>query len=158
MPNMGCVSLTAVIDQKRLAADIKQWGKELGFARLGISSAELGEDETRLVNWLGRGHHGEMEYMERHGSKRSRPHELVPGTVRVISARINYWPAQSNDALKLLEDPNRAYISRYALGRDYHKLIRQRLKSLARRIEDKVGPFGYRAFVDSAPVLEKAPF
>ena len=149
-------SVTAVIDPKRLVAEIKQWGHELGFARLGISGTELEEDETRLLNWLGQGRHGEMGYMERHGTKRSRPHELVPGTIRVISARIDYWPAKGTDAHKLLEDPNRAYISRYALGRDYHKFIRHRLKSLALRIEGVVGPFGYRAFVDSAPVLEKA--
>lgn len=148
--------MPTVIDHQRLAADIKQWGHDLGFARLGIASTELGEDETRLINWLGQGRHGEMQYMKRHGTKRSRPPELVPGTIRVISARMDYWPSQSTDARTLLESPNLAYISRYALGRDYHKVLRRRLQSLATRIEHNVGPFGYRAFVDSAPVLEKA--
>ena len=148
--------MTAAIDHERLAVDIKQWGRKLGFAQLGIASVELDEDETRLINWLGRRRHGEMVYMERHGTKRSRPPELVPGTVRVISARMDYWPAQSTDPLTLLEDPTRAYISRYALGRDYHKVLRSRLRILAGKIKTRVGSFGYRAFVDSAPVLEKA--
>ncbi len=149
-------ALSCPIDHQSLATDIKCWGRELGFDQLGIASAELDEDEVRLVNWLGRGRHGEMHYMQRHGSKRSRPAELVPGTIRIISARMDYWPERGIDPQALLEDPNRAYISRYALGRDYHKVLRGRLRSLASRIEARVGAFGYRAFVDSAPVLEKA--
>ena len=144
------------IDHESLAADIKSWGRDLGFDQLGIASTELGEDETRLMNWLSEGRHGEMHYMRRHGSRRSRPADLVPGTVRIISARMDYWPESSIDPLALIEDSTRAYISRYALGRDYHKVLRHRLRSLAARIEDQVGTFGYRAFVDSAPVLEKA--
>ena len=148
--------MSVTIDHKSLAADIKRWGRELGFDRLGIASTELDEDETRLVNWLGQGRHGEMRYMARHGTKRSRPSELLPGTIRVISARMDYWPRDATDPTALLGDSMRAYVSRYALGRDYHKVLRRRLQDLAGRIEECVGGFGYRAFVDSAPVLEKA--
>ena len=148
--------MSSPIDHQSLATDIKIWGSELGFDQLGIASTELDQDEVHLLNWLGEGRHGEMRYMRRHGSRRSRPAELVPGTIRIISARMDYWPESSIDPFALLEDPTRAYISRYALGRDYHKVLRSRLRSLASRIEDRVGPFGYRAFVDSAPVLEKA--
>lgn len=107
------------------------------------------------MNWLGKGYHGEMEYMSRHGSKRSHPEELIPGTIRIISARMDYFPPQSRDEWQILATKNLAYISRYALGRDYHKLIRKRLQQLARRIETETGQFGYRVFTDSAPVLEK---
>lgn len=110
----------------------------------------------QLLNWLGHGYHGEMDYMARHGTRRSRPAELVAGTLRVISLRMDYWPRQAQDATQTLHDPARAFVSRYALGRDYHKLIRRRLQQLATRIEAVTGPFGYRAFTDSAPVLEKA--
>ena len=144
------------IDNHQLAADIKRWGQELGFQKLGISAAELGDDEIHLLNWLGRGRHGEMAYMQRHGSKRSRPAELVPGTLRIVSARMDYWPPAADDASRVLQTPDHAYVSRYALGRDYHKLLRKRLQKLATRIEQQTGAFGYRAFVDSAPVLEKA--
>jgi len=139
-----------------LAADIRHWARELGFGAVGITDTELGEHEARLLDWLDRGRHGEMDYMARHGTRRSRPAELVPGTLRVISVRMDYFPPDAAPAEAVLDDPERAYVSRYALGRDYHKLMRNRLQRLAERIEAAVGPFGYRAFVDSAPVLEKA--
>jgi epoxyqueuosine reductase len=138
-----------------LATRIKSWARELGFQRLGVSDIELGADEARLLAWLAAGYHGEMDYMARHGLKRSRPALLVPGTVRVLSARMDYLPPGA-DPLRVLENPRLAYVSRYALGRDYHKVLRQRLQRLARRIEATVECFGYRVFVDSAPVLEKA--
>ena len=143
-------------ERGRLAADIKRWGRELGFARVGITRARLEADEARLLAWLDDGRHGEMHYMRRHGVKRSRPGSLRPGTLSVISARMDYWPEPSAAPGAVLDDPARAYISRYALGRDYHKVLRGRLRALARRIETVVGEFGFRAFVDSAPVLEKA--
>lgn len=140
----------------QLAAEIKDWGRELGFQQIGISATELAADETHLLNWLAAGHHGEMDYMARHGIKRSRPAELQAGTLRVISARMDYDPPQARDSWEVLENPKLGYISRYALGRDYHKVLRSRLQKLADRIAGEIGPFGYRAFVDSAPVLEKA--
>ena len=139
-----------------LAAAIKRWGGELGFQQTGISATELGADETYLLNWLAAGRHGRMDYMQRHGNKRSRPAELRTGTVRVISVRMNYDPPLARDAWEVLEDATLGYVSRYALGRDYHKLLRARLQNLADRITAEIGPFGYRAFVDSAPVMEKA--
>ncbi len=143
-------------DFTALTAQIKDWGQELGFQQLGISGVELPEDERRLLAWLDAGRHGEMGYMQEHGTRRSRPGELVPGTLRVISARMDYWPAEAADARGLLERPELAYVARYALGRDYHKLLRARLQKLADRIQGEIGAFGYRAFTDSAPVLEKA--
>ena len=142
-------------DLQALAASIQAWGKELGFQQTGISDVDLAQAETRLSDWLARKFHGEMDYMQRHGLKRSRPGQLVPGTVRVISARMDYLPAEDPSPEELLDHPSKAYVSRYALGRDYHKVLRGRLKTLARRIEDRTGAFGYRVFVDSAPVLEK---
>ena len=143
-------------DYPALARRIKDWGRELGFDAVGIGGTDLSADEARLLQWLDAGRHGEMDYMQRHGTRRSRPAELVPGTVRVISLRMNYWPPQSRAAEHVLDDPTLGYVSRYALGRDYHKLMRQRLQRLADRISADAGPFGYRAFTDSAPVLEKA--
>ena len=139
----------------RLAERIKGWGRELGFQQVGIADVDLGADEERLHRWLAEGRHGEMEYMERHGSKRSRPTELVPETTRVISARMDYLPGTGADPWQVLEDAHLGYVSRYALGRDYHRLIRKRLQALADRIAEDAGPFGYRVFTDSAPVLEK---
>jgi epoxyqueuosine reductase len=144
------------IDYLALTRHIKRWGRELGFQQVGITDTDLGGEECRLLEWLDRGRHGEMEYMRRHGTRRSRPWELVPGTIRIISVRMDYWPADARDAEEVLADPGRAYVSRYTLGRDYHKLMRTRLQRLAERIETRAGPFGYRAFTDSAPVLEKA--
>jgi epoxyqueuosine reductase len=143
-------------DYHALAADIRRWGAELGFQQVGISGIELAADEARLLNWLDAGYHGEMDYMARHGAKRSRPAELEPGTLRVISARMDYAPPGIAEAWDVLADGERAYVSRYALGRDYHKLLRSRLQKLADRIGEATGPFGYRVFTDSAPVLEKA--
>ena len=139
-----------------LKAEIVGWSDQLGFQQLGVSDVDLSDAEQRLESWLDADFHGTMEYMRRHGSKRSRPNELVPDTVRVISVRMDYLPESEDKARQLLDDESRAYISRYALGRDYHKVLRNRLQKLARRIEDRIGEFGYRAFVDSAPVLEKA--
>ncbi|HEX7965825.1 MAG TPA: tRNA epoxyqueuosine(34) reductase QueG [Gammaproteobacteria bacterium] len=148
--------MSAPTDFHALAGRIKGWGRELGFQQLGISGVELPEDERRLLAWLAAGRHGDMAYMQQHGTRRSRPQELVPGTLRVISARMDYWPGATQDTEALLEDRDRAYIARYALGRDYHKVLRARLQKLADRIQEETGPFGYRAFTDSAPVLEKA--
>ncbi|HET7267638.1 MAG TPA: tRNA epoxyqueuosine(34) reductase QueG [Oleiagrimonas sp.] len=144
------------IDYAALATDIKRWARELGFAETGISDTDLTADEAHLDKWLDAGMHGQMEYMARHGTKRSRPDELEPGTLRVISVRMNYLAPNTHESWSVLEDDSRAYISRYALGRDYHKLMRKRLQKLAGRIGERIGDFGYRAFVDSAPVLEKA--
>ncbi|MCX4027596.1 tRNA epoxyqueuosine(34) reductase QueG [Endozoicomonas sp. SM1973] len=138
-----------------LAADIKHWGRELGFQEVGISGIDLGPHEQYLNDWLATGYHGELDYMAVHGTKRSRPAELVPGTLTVISARMDYLPGDT-ETIRILDDPSQAYISRYALGRDYHKVIRKRLAKLATKITEAVGEFGYRAFVDSAPILEKA--
>jgi len=132
------------------------WGQELGFQQVGITDTNLQEHEEYLHRWLQRGFHGSMSYMQRHGTRRSRPGELVPGTIRVISARMDYLDASATRASELLEQPEKALISRYALGRDYHKVLRRRLQRLAGLIETEVGTFGYRVFVDSAPVLEKA--
>jgi len=141
---------------RQLAASIKRWGAELGFQQLGITGTDLQQHENRLVDWLERGWHGEMGYMSRHGTRRSRPQDMVPGTIRVISARMDYWPKGQRDELEVLDDPQIGFVSRYALGRDYHKLLRKRLQQLADRITTEIGPFGYRVFSDSAPVLEKA--
>jgi epoxyqueuosine reductase len=127
-----------------------------GFARVGVAGVQIPEDERHLLRWLERGWHGEMDYMQRHGTLRSRPQELFPDTVRVISVRMDYWPEDARSAQSVLEDPARAYVSRYALGRDYHKIMRAALVRLATDLQRQIGPFGYRVCVDSAPVLEKA--
>lgn len=142
-------------DLPALAQSIKDWGRELGFAHVGITGVDLGEHEKHLERWLEAGYHGEMDYMGAHGSKRSHPDELVPGTLRVVSLRMDYLPGDTR-MVQQLAQPEKAYISRYALGRDYHKLVRKRVQHLAERIQKDIGPFGFRAFVDSAPVLEKA--
>jgi len=139
-----------------LAGSIRHWGEQLGFQQVGITDTDLAQHEPRLEQWLRDGFHGGMDYMARHGRRRSRPAQLVPGTVRVISVRMDYLSEAARPADELLEEPATALISRYALGRDYHKVLRKRLQQLATRIEQHVGPFGYRVFVDSAPVLEKA--
>lgn len=142
-------------DLDQLARQIRDWGRELGFQQVGIAGVDVGPHEQHLHNWLADGFHGEMDYMAAHGTKRSRPAELVEGTLRVISLRMDHLPGDTR-AAEQLADRERAYVSRYALGRDYHKLVRKRLQQLATRIQEAIGPFGYRAFVDSAPVLEKA--
>jgi epoxyqueuosine reductase len=158
MPNaLGSqIASKAGVDYRQLAANIKQWAKELGFQQLGITDCDLSQDEVWLLNWLDQGRQGEMGYMACHGRKRSRPQELLPGTLRVLSARMEYRPSFKNPPQDVLNTPDIGYISRYALGRDYHKVLRQRLRALARRIQDHIGQFGSRVFVDSAPVLEKA--
>jgi epoxyqueuosine reductase len=143
------------IDGVELAVRIRQWGRALGFDAIGIAGTALDTAEAELQAWLAAGYHGEMDYMARHGTKRSRPAALVPGTLSVITARMNYLP-QAMPMEAVLADGTRAAISRYALGRDYHKLLRARLQRLAQRIAAEVGPFGHRVFVDSAPVLEVA--
>ncbi|WP_018915697.1 tRNA epoxyqueuosine(34) reductase QueG [Vreelandella zhanjiangensis] len=139
----------------RLADLIKTWGRELGFQQVGITDTQLDTHEQHLNAWLDKGYHGEMGFMDKHGTKRTRPAELEPGTRRVISVRMDYLPPEV-ETTRLLGQPSKAYVSRYALGRDYHKLIRKRLAQLGKKIEQEVGPFGYRAFVDSAPVMERA--
>lgn len=141
-------------DYKQLALDIKRWGEELGFSEVGITDIDLTKHEAQLQRWLDLGYHGDMEYMAAHGMKRARPAELVPGTQRVISVKMNYLPPDARFA-KNLKENNKAYISRYALGRDYHKLMRNRLKKLGQKIELHVDQLGFRPFVDSAPVLER---
>ncbi|WP_447078330.1 tRNA epoxyqueuosine(34) reductase QueG [Shewanella algae] len=143
----------------KLARDIKAWGKELGFAQVGITDTDLSREEPRLQAWLDKGYHGEMGYMASHGMMRARPAELHPGTLRVISVRMDYLPPQAGFALNL-KDPNLGYISRYAGGRDYHKLMRNRLKKLGERIDEALKTLqlegcGFRPFVDSAPILER---
>lgn len=142
------------LDLVALTASIRDWAAELGFQQLGITDVDLSEDAQRLEAYLAAGYHGTMAYMASHGSMRWRPDELLPGTLRVISVRMDYLP-QDTQMAHMLAQPERAYISRYALGRDYHKLIRKRLQQLAEKITQAIGPFGHRAFVDSAPVLEK---
>jgi len=144
------------IDYIELAKQIKDWGLELGFQQIGICDTDLAKDEKYLLKWLDQAMHGEMDYMQQHGSKRSHPAELIPGTIRVISVRMDYMPEDGEDPEAILMDPQQAYISRYATGRDYHKIIRKRLQKLAEKIAKVTGKFGYRAFTDSAPVLEKA--
>jgi len=144
------------IDFVTLAKKIKRWAQELGFQQTRISDTDLLEHENHLLDWLSQGRHGEMEYMSHHGTKRSRPKELLPGTIRIISVRMNYLTPCRHHPEEVLQSTLLAYISRYALGRDYHKLMRRRLQKLANRIQELTGPFGYRAFADSAPVLEKA--
>ncbi|MSQ69522.1 MAG: tRNA epoxyqueuosine(34) reductase QueG [Gammaproteobacteria bacterium] len=143
------------LDPVALAAKLKVWGAELGFGQIGITGIDLARDEQRLRDWLGRQYHGEMAWLAAHGNKRSRPAELVPDTLSVICARLDYLPESAAQMQAQIDDPNAAYISRYALGRDYHKVMRGRLRRLARRLEDLIGPFGHRVFSDSAPVLEK---
>jgi epoxyqueuosine reductase len=145
---------TQAPDLAALVSDIKCWGEALGFQQIGITDCDLGPGEERLRAWLARGWHGDMDYMAAHGAKRSRPAELVSGTVRIISARMNYLPRDAAAAAEVMNDPARAYLSRYALGRDYHKVMRARLQRLADRITEAIGPFRYRAFTDSAPVME----
>ena len=150
--------MTAIIlpGVETLAGQIKDWGRELGFGAVGIARAAVPEDEAWLKRWLALGRHGDMDWMARHGTRRSRPADLVPGTVSVVSVRLDYLPPEVAPAEAVLADRSLGYVSRYALGRDYHKVLRRRLQRLADRIETAVGPFGYRVFTDSAPVLEKA--
>jgi epoxyqueuosine reductase len=149
----------SVTDWTSLAADIKRWGVELGFNQLGIADTDLSAAEERYQQWILKGFHGAMDYMAKHGNKRTRPAELVPGTLRVISVRMDYLPPAARDSEAVMNDGAQAFISRYALGRDYHKVLRNRLQKLCDRIADRIGSFdgdkfNYRVFTDSAPVLE----
>ena len=139
-----------------LKTQIKNWGKELGFADIGIADTDLSHYEPFFWDWLKSDFHGEMEYMSRHGSKRTRPTELEPNTACIISVRINYYDNSSIDPALVLHNPQKAYVSRYALGKDYHKILRKRLQKLSQRIAAETQHFAFRAFTDSAPVLEGA--
>lgn len=139
---------------QQLADDIKSWGKALGFSQIGITDVDLSAYESRFLEWLDNSFHGEMGYMAAHGLKRARPAELIPGTMRIISASMDYLPVDT-EAMATLQNPHKAYVSRYALGRDYHRMMRKRLESLAQQITAVVDDHRYRAFTDSAPVLEK---
>ncbi len=149
-------------EKRRLLEQIQQWGKELGFSQIGVASVDLTHAEQGLINWLSEGFHGEMQYMQTHGLKRARPAELVPGTLSVITARMNYLPRNTSTVdgywltqeLSRLERKDEGVVSVYARGRDYHKVMRQRLDRLAQKIQESVGRLGYRVFTDSAPVLE----
>jgi epoxyqueuosine reductase len=140
----------------KMAATIKGWARELGFGNIGITDTDLSAAEPGLLSWLDKQYHGDMDYMAKHGTKRSRPAELVPGTLRVISVSLDYMPEQAEDSWQILENPNKAYVARYAMGRDYHKVMRQKLQQLCTRITEEFGSFEYRVFADSAPVLEVA--
>ncbi|MEJ1965245.1 MAG: tRNA epoxyqueuosine(34) reductase QueG [Gammaproteobacteria bacterium] len=144
------------IDLPAVKTALAERARSVGFDALGVASIDLDADERHLISWLDAGFHGEMDYMSRHGSMRSRPQELAPGTVRVVSFRMNYWPAEARNARETLGEPQTAYVSRYALGRDYHKVMRRSLARLAEEMARQIGTFGYRVCVDSAPVLEKA--
>jgi epoxyqueuosine reductase len=144
------------IDLPVVKKNLAERARTYGFDALGVASIELAEDERHLISWLDAGFHGEMDYMRRHGSMRSRPQELAPGTVRVVSVRMNYWPGEARESQAVLAEPTTAYVSRYALGRDYHKVMRRSLARLAEDMAREIGAFGYRVCVDSAPVLEKA--
>jgi epoxyqueuosine reductase len=146
--------METAVRESGVEARVKRWGREIGFDAIAIAGTDLAEEEARLLDWLGRGWHGEMDYMARHGARRARPAELVPGTVSVITARLNYTPAEASGAWPTLEDGERAFVSRYALGRDYHKVLRAKLQRLAERMTAELGPFHYRVFTDSAPVME----
>ena len=147
---------SSIRDHAALAARIKDWGRALGFQAVGISDIRLDGVEARLLEWLARGYNGEMDYMAKHGATRARPAELLPGTLRVISVRMDYLPPHAANSWKVLQDGTRAFISRYALGRDYHKVMRQRLERLAQQIQAETGELGYRVFADSAPAMEVA--
>ncbi len=149
-------SILALPDPAVLAHRVRTLAREFGFQRCGIAGIELGEDERHLRDWLAEGLYGSMAWMAQHGDKRSRPQELIPGTLRVISVGLDYGRNDGDDAWDTLRDGGRAYVARYALGRDYHKLMRNRLQKLAERLQQEVGAFGHRVFVDSAPVLERA--
>ncbi|MGZ5240733.1 MAG: tRNA epoxyqueuosine(34) reductase QueG, partial [Caldimonas sp.] len=148
-----------VLDGAALLAQLRAWGRELGFSQIGIADVDLSSAEAPLLDWLNNGFHGAMDYMAAHGTKRARPAELVPGTLSVVTARLDYLPATTAPGWQALEwqrlgDPKQAAISLYARGRDYHKVSRTRLQRLADRLAEAIGPFGHRVFTDSAPVLE----
>ena len=143
-------------ESRRLLDRMQRWARSLGFQALGVSDIDLHDAEEKLQSWLAKGFHGEMAFMHKHGGKRTRPDLLVAGTVRVISVRMDYWPGEAAEPWQIINDSDKAFISRYALGRDYHKLMRKRLARLAAKMEKEIGPMGFRVFTDSAPVMEKA--
>src|SRR5579863_8978262 len=147
---------TSHLDPAMAKRQLAARAREVGFDRVGVARIDIPEDEQHLLRWLDAGFHGEMDYMRRHGTMRSRPQALAPGTIRVVSVRLDYWPAAARKADAVLGDAESGYISRYALGRDYHKVLRGALARLAKELAADIGPFGYRVCVDSAPVLEKA--
>jgi len=153
-PQQGHHSDTQQLNYSSLAEQIRAWGLELGFQAVGISDTDLSVAENGLREWLALGFHGELDYMAKHGLKRSRPAELLPGTLRVISLRMNYTPPNARDSFEVLADSGRAFISRYALGRDYHKVLRNRLAKLEDRIRSEISEFYGRIYTDSAPVME----
>jgi epoxyqueuosine reductase len=147
------------VDGTAVLARLKEWGGTLGFSQIGVSGIDLASAEPRFAAWLHNGFHGEMDYLAAHGSKRARPAELVPGTVSVVTARLDYLPRATAPGWRAIEwdrlaTPAQATVSLYARGRDYHKVLRQRLRRLADRLAEEIGPFGHRVFTDSAPVLE----
>ena len=144
------------IDLHQVKRELAERARELGFAQLGVTDVAIPEDERHLLHWLEAGFHGDMDYMHRHGTLRSRPQDLAPGSVRVVSVRMDYWPGDAAPAESTLADPTAGYVARYALGRDYHKVMRRALATLAEDMSKRIGRFGYRVCVDSAPVLEKA--
>ena len=150
------MTLSASNDYVTLAADIKRWGRELGFAEIGITDTDLSHAEVEHQAWIKKGFHGDMDYMAKHGTKRTRPADLVPNTVRVISARLDYLPPNAKDSWQVMQDGEKAFISRYSLGRDYHKVLRQKLQKLCDKIFAEIADFEYRVYTDSAPVLEVA--
>jgi len=150
------MELSDTNDYAILAADIKRWGGELGFSAIGIADTELSSAEALHQAWIKKGFHGDMDYMAKHGVKRTRPADLVPNTVRVITARLDYLPPTAKASWNVIEDSEKAFISRYALGRDYHKVMRQKLQKLCDKISENIADFEYRVFTDSAPVLEVA--
>jgi epoxyqueuosine reductase len=148
--------LNSANDYAVLAADIKRWGRELGFSDIGIADTDLASAEIEHQAWIKKGFHGDMDYMAKHGTKRTRPAQLVPNTIRVISVRLDYLPPKAKDSWQVIENNEAAFISRYALGRDYHKVMRQKLQKLCDKIALEFPNFEYRVFTDSAPVLEVA--
>lgn len=148
--------INTALAMKELHNKLSDWAKSFGFQQLGVSDINLAESEEKLREWLEAGFHGSMDYMSRHGTKRTRPNELVPDTIRVITLRMDYWPEKAAEPWSVLGDDQQGFISRYALGRDYHKLMRKRLQQLASKIELELGEMKYRVFSDSAPVMEKA--
>ena len=156
MRHYARMSSASTPDLAELVANLRLWAAELGFQQVGIADTNVRSDAAHLSSWLADGMHGEMTYMARHADLRAQPERLVHGTLRLVSVRMHYGDANPEAAWETLHDPERAYIARYAFGRDYHKLMRNRLQKLADRLAAHIGPFGYRAFVDSAPVLERA--
>ena len=146
----------AAIDLDAAKRALQAQARTLGFDALGVTAIDIPEDERHLLRWLDEGFQGEMGYMQRHARLRGSPQELLPGTVRIVSVRMDYWPGEARAAQEVLADPALGYISRYALGRDYHKVLRRALARLAADLAGRIGGFGYRVCVDSAPVLEKA--